>query len=387
MNVVNFESMRLVNHLKKNPCKDTIHQMKKFTLTIFCKLLFEYDVDDEIEEVVRLASKTTDILVRKSFGIFLVSPALYRFTSLATEEAQMLKDLMIFKNKMLSAKTESSKQNLIKKLETQNDPDGKSNSLTLIEILLKNFKNTIKEKSAQWSGFEMEEIRAQLDVFIVAGLDTLSVALTFFLHHLARYPEYQEQIYEEIQQLIGRDRKQELTMEEVKKLVFLEAFINESLRIQPIVPLISRQLTNEIELDDKYTVPANTDIVIFIEKVLKDPEYFPEPDVFKPERFLDDQKDNLYVNIPFSGKCTNKFNFGLIKLIILSEIDLKGGSRNCVAKRFSLYIMQLFAVDLIRNFKIQLGPSTPKEITRSMIKFELVNKPIDAIELQFVERC
>ena len=48
--------------------------------------------------------------------------------------------------------------------------------------------------------------------------------------------------------------------------------------------------------------------------------------------------------------------------------------------------MQFVAADLVRNFKIGLGPSTPKEITRSMIKFELVNKPIDDIELTFVER-
>ena len=57
-----------------------------------------------------------------------------------------------------------------------------------------------------------------------------------------------------------------------------------------------------------------------------------------------------------------------------------------MAKKFALYIMQFVAADLVRNFKIGLGPSTPKEITRSMIKFELVNKPIDDIELTFVER-
>lgn len=45
----------------------------------------------------------------------------------------------------------------------------------------------------------------------------------------------------------------------------LEAFINESLRIQPVVPLISRYPTKDIKLDDNYTVLAGTDIVIFIE--------------------------------------------------------------------------------------------------------------------------
>ena len=301
--IINFELLKLTNLLKKNPCKDTLHEMRKLTLLTSCKLLFEYDIDDEIEEMTKLASTATDILSRKGLSIFLLSPTLYRFTSLATEESKAFKDMMYFKNKMLNAKIESSKQSLKSKLESQNDElDGKSSNLTLIEILLKNFKNTITKKTAQWSGFDMDEIRVQLDTFIVAGLDTLSTGLVYLLYHLAKYPDYQQQIYEEIQQVFGDDIKCELKIEEVKKLVFLDAFINESLRIKPVFPLVGRHVTKDVKLDEKYTIPANTDVIIFIEKLLLDPDYFPEPHVFKPERFLEDQKDNLYAYIPFSGK-------------------------------------------------------------------------------------
>ena len=281
--------------------------MQKFTLLAMCKILFEYDIDENIEETFKLPSLATDILARKGTSIFMLSPTLYRFTSLAAEESKTFKDMMCFKNKMLNAKIDSSRQSLKSKLDSQNDElDGKSSNLTLIEILLKNFnKNTIKEKTAEWRGFDMDEIRVHLDIFIVAGVDTLSSGLFFLLYNLAKYPNYQQQIYEEIQQVFGDDIKRELKVEEVKQLVFLDAFINESLRIQPILPLVGRRFTKDVKLDEKYTIPANTDVYIFIEKLLLDPDYFPDPLVFRPERFLEDQKDNLYAFIPFSGKYIN----------------------------------------------------------------------------------
>ena len=115
--------------------------MQKLSLLAICKLLFEYDIDDNIEEMVKLVSSAFDMITRKGVSIFVLGPALYQFTSIAAEESKLFKNMMYFKNKMLNAKIESSRQNLKSKLENQNDElDGKSNNLTLIEILLKNFK-------------------------------------------------------------------------------------------------------------------------------------------------------------------------------------------------------------------------------------------------------
>ena len=241
-------------------------------MLIFCKLLFEYNLEDEIESAIQLTDRTTEILTRKAFSIFIFSPFLYRFTSLASEEIRMLKELMNFKNRMLNAKGVV-QDTLKSKLESQHqDLLGKANNLTLIELLLTNLKNKIKEKTAQWQGFDMDEVRSQLDTFIVAGFDTQSAALTFLLYHLAKFPEHQERIHEEIVLVCGKDLSHQLTLEQTKQFLLLDAFIAESMRIQPVAPLVSRKtVTKAVQLDEKYTVPANTDIVIFIEKVLRDP--------------------------------------------------------------------------------------------------------------------
>ena len=236
-------------------------------MLIFVKMMFEYDnLADEIDAAIKLTDSTTDILTRKALSIYVFSPFLYRFTSLATEEINMLKELMRFKNRMLNAK-ELTEDALKSKLDSQkHDLLSKANNLSLIELLLTNLKNKIKEKMGSFDGFDMDEVRSQMDTFIVAGFDTESCALFFLLHHLAKFPDYQEKIYEEIVQVVGKDLKHELTVEETKQFVLLDAFIAESMRIQPVAPLVSHKtMTKDVQLDDKYTVPANTDIIIFIE--------------------------------------------------------------------------------------------------------------------------
>ena len=192
------------------------------------------------------------------------------------------------------------------------------------------------------------------------GFDTVSVALTFLIYHLAKYPEYQEKIFKEIELVSGNNPNHEFTLDEIRSCALLNAFINESMRIQPIAPVVSRLATKDIKLDDKYTVPAHTDVVIFIGKVLKDPDYFPEPEEFKPERFLGDQSENLFTNIPFSA-----------------------GPRNCVGKKFALHALSFLSASLIQTYRIELSKNTPRKLG---IKFELVNKPIETIEIDFVER-
>ena len=263
--IVNFESARSIKSLKKSPRVDVEREMKKLSILIYSKLLFDYNLEDEIDRAVLLSDKMTEIMARKSFSVFTFSPFLYRFTSLASEENRVLKELMSFKNRMLNAfKSKLDSPNLLGK-----------NNLTLIEQLLTNVENRVKEKTTEWEGFDMDELRSQLDTFIVAGFDMQSAALTFLLYHLAQFPEAQERIYEEIVRVCGRDLSQELTFEHVRQFRRLDAFIAESMRVQPVVPMVSRKTTTkEVQLDEKYTVPADTDIVIFIEKVLKDPGRF-----------------------------------------------------------------------------------------------------------------
>lgn len=82
---------------------------------------------------------------------------------------------------------------------------------------------------------------------------------------------------------------------------------------------------------------------------------------FKPDRFLGSDQKDLYTNIAFSG-----------------------GVRNCVAKRIALHILNFVGANLLRHYRVEFAPSTPRKLEN--LKFELVNKPSEKMELRFVPR-
>ena len=82
---------------------------------------------------------------------------------------------------------------------------------------------------------------------------------------------------------------------------------------------------------------------------------------FKPDRFLDSDQKDRYTNLAFSG-----------------------GVRNCVAKRTALHILNFVGASLLRHYRVGFAPSTPSKLVN--LKFELVNKPSEKIELNFVPR-
>ncbi|XP_005106301.1 cytochrome P450 3A29 [Aplysia californica] len=132
-----------------------------------------------------------------------------------------------------------------------------------------------------------EEIVAQGILFIMAGYETMSSTLQYIFYEISRNRYMQENIVDEIQRVIGD--KSEPTYEDLQKLKYTEAVINETLRYYPPIHLVPRESIQEVKLGP-YVIPAKTGIIIPIWNIMRDPEYFSDPDCFQPERFLDDKK-------------------------------------------------------------------------------------------------
>lgn len=73
--------------------------------------------------------------------------------------------------------------------------------------------------------------------FYVAGLEATSSAIAFALYELSRHKEYQSRLYDEIQAHL---ENQELTLDSINKMEFLDQVINETLRLYPPLPMIDR---------------------------------------------------------------------------------------------------------------------------------------------------
>jgi cytochrome P450 family 2 subfamily U polypeptide 1 len=125
-----------------------------------------------------------------------------------------------------------------------------------------------------------------LDAFI-AGTDTSSISIEFFIGYLANNPEIQLKVHEEIDANIkGRFP----TLEDEENLPYLSAVLREVLRIAPVAGLMLRLLPDEIRIQG-YTIPKGSKVCFFNHAILHDPELWVNPNEFRLDRFMEEEKD------------------------------------------------------------------------------------------------
>ena len=161
------------------------------------------------------------------------------------------------------------------------------------------------------------EIRDELLTLLVAGHETTATALSWAVERLTRHPEKLERLRAEA--LAGGE-------------AYLTATIQETLRLRPVIVLVIRKLTEPVELGG-YELPAGARVTPSIYLVHRDPEIYPEPDRFLPERFLDNPP-GTYTWIPFGG-----------------------GVRRCLGAAFAQFEMQVVLRELVK--RRQIAPARP----------------------------
>ena len=115
------------------------------------------------------------------------------------------------------------------------------------------------------------ELRDQLVTMLAAGHETTSTSIAWAIERLVRHPD------------IVADLRAEFARGDT---TLLDAVIKETLRSRPVVPQVARYLTEPTEIDG-CLVPAGIMVMIPMSVIHMDPEVYPEPQAFRPERFLD----------------------------------------------------------------------------------------------------
>ncbi|MDY6999531.1 MAG: cytochrome P450 [Actinomycetota bacterium] len=129
-----------------------------------------------------------------------------------------------------------------------------------------------------------KEIRDDVITLMLAGHETTATTLAWLADLLAHHRQVQDRVRAEAH-AGGTD--------------YTEAVINETLRLHPPAPITGRMTAEPYRLGD-YTLPAGTRIVVLLDAVNRDPQNYPDPDTFDPERFLG-ARPNPYGWVPFGG--------------------------------------------------------------------------------------
>ena len=195
-------------------------------------------------------------------------------------------------------------------------------------------------------GLTIDEMTYQAFVFLLGGYDTTSSYLCFVAHQIAVMPEVQAKLRAEIEEVL-RKTDGKPTYEAIKDMQYMEAVLNETLRLYSIASFLDRVCVKEFQLAPaapgmKPVTIKPGGIVWFVPFALqRDPAHFPDPLKFKPERFLNGGVSSA-TYVPFGlgpRLCIgNRFAFMVSKVVLfylLWRCDLEPCADTPIPIKFS----------------------------------------------------
>ena len=200
---------------------------------------------------------------------------------------------------------------------------------------------------------ETRNVRHQILTLLVAGHETTSGALSFALFHLTREPDVMARVRAELDEILGTDPTAVPTFEQVPKLRYLRRVVDETLRLWPTAPGFARspRETTTIGEGGSAGVPGGLRMtpedsaLVFIPLLHRDPEIWPEPDRFDPDRFLSEhvRARPAHAYKPFGT-----------------------GERACIGRQFALHEAVIVLATLLHRFELTPEPGYELTITERL---------------------
>jgi len=181
------------------------------------------------------------------------------------------------------------------------------------------------------SARSIRQVRDECVTILLAGHETIANALTYALILMAQHPGHAQRLRAEVDQIAGHGA---LDADDFDQLVFTRGVVAECMRLYPPVWILGRTTTQPCSVGP-YTAPAGS--ILFVSQYLlhRDARFFPEPNTFDPDRFLERNKTARFAYFPF----------GL-------------GPRRCIGEAFAWMEGVLVLGTILRHSEIDLVPET-----------------------------
>jgi cytochrome P450 len=174
-----------------------------------------------------------------------------------------------------------------------------------------------------------EELRDQLVTLLLAGHETTATGLAWIFERVLRTPT----VHARLRTAVAEDDDR-----------YLECLIKEGLRLRPVVPLVARQVNAPFPVGD-YTVPTGSLLTCSMILTHSRPDLYPEPDAFRPERFMEDAPDT-YTWLPFGG-----------------------GTRRCIGAAFATLEMKVILRRVFSQCDLEAPDAKPERPRRRFVTY------------------
>ncbi|KAJ9594231.1 hypothetical protein L9F63_014391 [Diploptera punctata] len=323
----------LIEQLSANdsevPVKETLTRYTTDAISTCALGIESKSLKDSKSEVRHYMRKVVDFTISKGFAGFLMffEPQINKLLKFKLMDKEVA---TFFRKTVWEAVKHREKNGVVRK--------------DLLDCLMELRKKTEKD------GDELVKIDGDLFVaqafaIFAGGFETSSSATTFMMYELAKQPEIQKRLREEICQVLQKHNNQ-VTYEAIQEMKYLDMVLYETLRKYPVLGVIDRVCVSDYDLPGPsgkgiFTLKAGTSVYIPLCGIHSDPEFYPNPDKFDPERFTEENKSKRhnYAYFPFGE-----------------------GPRICIGKRFGLMQIKTAFAHILPKFQVSISKNTPKEI-------------------------
>nr|pir cytochrome P450 enzyme, CYP4C39 enzyme - green crab, common shore crab [Carcinus maenas]AAQ93010.1 cytochrome P450 CYP4C39 [Carcinus maenas] len=325
------------------------------TLDIICETAMGININaqgNSNSEYVNAVYRIGALVQHRQTRPWIQPDFLFRLFGYAKLHDEYLRVLHHFSNSAIeNRRKEYQLEKLNAKENIDDDVIGKKRRLAFLDLLL-NYSETQMPLSN-------EDIREEVDTFMFEGHDTTAAALNWSVYLLGCHPEIQAKVHEELDALFG-DSDRPVTMADLREMKYTENCIKEALRLFPSVPFLARELREEAVINN-YRIPVGTTVMVITYRLHRDPEQFPNPETFDPDRFLPENvaKRHPYSYVPFSA-----------------------GPRNCIGQKFAIMEEKIVLSSIMRRFRVE---STTRREELKLLG-ELILRPENGNTVKLIPR-
>jgi cytochrome P450 len=290
---------------------DIDQEMMKLTLRIVGQALFSIDLHEQASDLTQAVLEALDYIVYRSQTIlalpeYVPTPRNRRFNAAIRVLDDTVYTMIAERRKNLSPPA---------------------------DLLTRFLQSHDQETGASMND---AQIRDEIMTILIAGHETVASALTWCLYLLSQNPHVQRRIDLEIQEVLGNTSPDRVT---ITRLNYLRAVFTETLRMYPPAWLITRRALGRDQFNNWQT-PENSLFIISPYVVHRNEQWWPDSEVFDPERFAEDSPhEQRFSYIPFGG-----------------------GPRLCIGDRLAMYEAVLILAMINQHYHLELAPGYPVEM-------------------------
>uniref|UniRef100_A0A4W6CQK2 Cytochrome P450 3A n=1 Tax=Lates calcarifer TaxID=8187 RepID=A0A4W6CQK2_LATCA len=346
--IMKRHSANLISSMKKKADKDEPLELKEFfgpySMDVVTSTAFSVDIDSLNNPSDPFVTNIKKMLKFDLFSPLFLAVAFFPFMGPVFEKLEF---------SFFPASVTDFFYAALKKIKSNRETSKQTSRVDFLQLMIDSQR---KRGEEQDKGLSDHEILSQAMIFIFAGYETSSSSLCFLAYNLARNPHVMKRLQEEIDSTFPN--KAPIEYQALMQMEYLDSVVNESLRLYPIAARLERVAKSTVEING-LVIPKDMVVMVPTWPLHRDPDLWPEPEAFKPERKTRYNIDP-YTYMPFGA-----------------------GPRNCIGMRFALVMMKLAVVETLQRYSFSVCKETEIPLEMDIQGLLMPKRPI---QLKLVPR-